>query len=193
MWDLEYWPTLKLRHNLDVMHIEKNICDNLLGTILKMDSKNKDNFNARLDIAKNKLNVLKHLQLKKEDSDDYYEWPEAPYALSRELARVFCKFLQELRFPDGYASNFAKCVSHDGTKVQGLKTHDCHILLQTILAAGLRGQVSKDIYEAIAQLGRFFRVLCSKTINKTVLKDLEVQIPEILCRLECISPQLSLM
>jgi hypothetical protein len=82
LWDLEYWPTLKLRHNLDVMHIEKNICDNLLGTILKMDSKNKDNLNARLDIAKNKLNVLKHLQLKKKDSEDYYEWPEAPYALS---------------------------------------------------------------------------------------------------------------
>jgi hypothetical protein len=57
------------------MHIEKNICDNLIGTILKMDSKNKDNLNARLDIAKNKLKVLKHLQLKKEDSDDYYEWP----------------------------------------------------------------------------------------------------------------------
>jgi hypothetical protein len=74
--------TLKLRHNLDVMYIEKNICDNLLGTILKMNGKNKDDLNARLDIAKNKLNVLKHLQLKKKDSEDYYEWPEAPYALS---------------------------------------------------------------------------------------------------------------
>lgn len=23
LWDLPYWPSLKLRHNLDVMHIEK--------------------------------------------------------------------------------------------------------------------------------------------------------------------------
>jgi hypothetical protein len=153
-----------------------------------MDGKTKDTINARCDIRKDSFNVLKHLQFKKKEGEVDYEWPEAPYALSRELARAFCQFLRELRFPDGYASNFAKCVSHDGSKVQGLKTHDCHILLQTILAAGLRGQVSKDIYEAIAQLDRFFRVLCSKTINKTVLKDLEVQIPEILCRLECIFP-----
>lgn len=126
--------------------------------------------------------------MEKKEGEVDYEWPEAPYALSRELAHAFYQFLRELRFPDGYASNFAKCVSSDGTKVQGLKTHDCHILLQTILATRLRGQVSKDIYEAIAQLGRFFRVLCSKTVNKIVLEKLEVEIPVILCRLECISP-----
>jgi hypothetical protein len=40
--------------------------------------------------------------------------------------------------------------------VQGtLKTHTCHILLQRILLAGLRGLVRKDIYEAIAELGTF--------------------------------------
>ena len=75
----------------------------------------------------------------------------------------------------------------------GLKTHDCHILLQTILAAGLRGQVPKDIYEAIAQLGRFFKILCSKTINTKVLDKIELEIPEILCKLEYIFPLLSLM
>jgi hypothetical protein len=34
LWDLPYWPSLKLRNNLDVMHIEKNVCESLLGTIL---------------------------------------------------------------------------------------------------------------------------------------------------------------
>ena len=32
---------LKLRHNLDVMHIDKNICDNLVGTILNIEGKTK--------------------------------------------------------------------------------------------------------------------------------------------------------
>ena len=157
MWDLPYWSKLKLRHNLDVMHIEKNICDNLLGTILNMEGKTKDTLNARCDIAPKGpggigggLDVLPRLQLQKKEGHDHYEMPDAPYALSKELARTFCQFLRELRFPDGYASNFAKCVSADGTKVLGLKTHDCHILLQTILAAGLRGQVDKEIYVAIA-------------------------------------------
>jgi hypothetical protein len=36
---LPYWSSLKLAHNLDVMHIEKNICENLIGTLLKIVGK----------------------------------------------------------------------------------------------------------------------------------------------------------
>ena len=39
--------------------------------------------------------------------------------------------------------------------MHGLETHDYHILLQRILLAGLRGLVCKDVYEVIAELGRF--------------------------------------
>lgn len=34
---LEYRSKLKLRHNLDVIHIKKNICDSILGTLLNID------------------------------------------------------------------------------------------------------------------------------------------------------------
>jgi len=33
-FELPYWSKNKLRHNLDVMHIEKNIFDNIIGTLL---------------------------------------------------------------------------------------------------------------------------------------------------------------
>ena len=56
-------------------------------------------------------------------------------------------FLREVKFPDGFASNISRCVSDDGTKVQGLKTHDCHILLQRILPAAMRRFLDNDIYE----------------------------------------------
>ena len=42
------WKPLILRHNLDVMHIEKSICDNIVGTLLSIDGKSKDNFNSHL-------------------------------------------------------------------------------------------------------------------------------------------------
>ena len=42
LWDLEYWKDLDLRHNLNVMHIEKNICDNIIGTLLNIEGKTKD-------------------------------------------------------------------------------------------------------------------------------------------------------
>ena len=39
-----------LRHNLDVMHIKKNVTDNVLGTVLESPRKTKDNLKARLDL-----------------------------------------------------------------------------------------------------------------------------------------------
>ena len=49
-FQLVYWKTLILHHNLDVMHIEKNICDSIVGTLLRIDGKSKDNFNSRLNL-----------------------------------------------------------------------------------------------------------------------------------------------
>ena len=39
LWKLPFWHKLKLRHNLDVMHIEKNICESLIATILNIIGK----------------------------------------------------------------------------------------------------------------------------------------------------------
>ena len=39
-----------MRHNLDVVHIEKNICDSIFGTLLNIDGKLKDNMKSRLDL-----------------------------------------------------------------------------------------------------------------------------------------------
>jgi len=75
------------------------------------------------------------------------------------------EFLSNVKLPDGYASNISRCVNMEAKTLNGLKTHDCHILLQRILLAALRGLVRKDVYEAIAELGRFFRELCSKTLK----------------------------
>lgn len=49
LFDLPYWSTLLLRHNLDVMHIEKNVCDKIIGTLLDIEGKSKDNLKARKD------------------------------------------------------------------------------------------------------------------------------------------------
>ena len=44
---LSYWEDHVLRHNLDVMHIEKNVVDNIIGTLLNLDGKTNDNLKAR--------------------------------------------------------------------------------------------------------------------------------------------------
>jgi hypothetical protein len=49
-FQLPYWETLLVRHNLDAMHIEKNMFDNIVNTLLDVDKKSKDLVNARLDL-----------------------------------------------------------------------------------------------------------------------------------------------
>ncbi|XP_066354772.1 uncharacterized protein [Miscanthus floridulus] len=52
----------------------------------------------------------------------------------------------------------------------------------------LRGLVRKDVYEAVAELGTFFRELCSRNLRIDVVKRLKEEIPLILCKLEKIFP-----
>jgi len=167
------------------MHIEKNICDALLGIILRLEGKNKDTVNARLDLQDMGIRPELHLE---EDGGNSVSMPAAWYAMEKEERAAFCGFLKSIRFPYGYASNLTRCISADGSKVQGLKTHDCHILLQRILPVGLRGLVHKDIYEADGELGKFFRELYSRKLKVDVIKRLKAEIPVILCKLEKIFP-----
>jgi hypothetical protein len=83
--------------------------------------------------------------------------------------------------------------SIDGCNLQALKTHDCHILLQRILHAAMRGIMSKDIYEALAELGIFFQHLCAKTLKLDVLQRMKVEIPIICASLRKYFILLSLM
>jgi len=50
-WELPYWKTNLLRHNLDVMHIEKNVFENIFNTIMDVKGKTKDYIKSRLDVA----------------------------------------------------------------------------------------------------------------------------------------------
>jgi hypothetical protein len=49
--ELPYCKTNLLRHNLDVMHIEKNVFENIFNTVMDMKGKTKANIKARLDVA----------------------------------------------------------------------------------------------------------------------------------------------
>ncbi|XP_039117808.1 uncharacterized protein LOC120253541 [Dioscorea cayenensis subsp. rotundata] len=50
-FDLPYWEHNLLRHNLDVMHIEKNVSENIIATLLNVEGKSKDNLKSGLDLV----------------------------------------------------------------------------------------------------------------------------------------------
>ena len=45
-FELPYWSSLMLRYNLDVMHIERNVSESLLGTLMGLPRKTKNTFKA---------------------------------------------------------------------------------------------------------------------------------------------------
>ncbi|XP_073153431.1 uncharacterized protein [Henckelia pumila] len=123
-FELPYWSGLLLRHNLDVMHIEKNVCENIIGTLLNLKNKSKDGVNARKDLIH--LNIRKELH-PQQKGENKYHLPAAPYTLSKKEMDVFCSRLKKIKLPDGYSSNIGNCVSLEDHKLIGLKSHDCHI------------------------------------------------------------------
>jgi hypothetical protein len=80
-FQLPYWKHLLVRHNLDVMHIEKNICDSIVGTLLEMDGKSKDGPKARLDLEDLKIRKDQHAT---PAGKDKYTMKKGLYALKRK-------------------------------------------------------------------------------------------------------------
>ena len=167
------------------MHIEKNICDNLLGTLLKLEGKTKDTLNSRIDLVA--MGIRSGLHPYQEGH--VVKTPPVWYVLKPAQRITFCKYLRSVKFPDGFAANLGSYITADGSKVQGrMKTHSCHVLLQRIIPTGLKALVHRDVYEAVAELGNFFRELCSRNLSVHVVEHLKQEIPLILCKLEKIFP-----
>ncbi|XP_042415312.1 uncharacterized protein LOC122004501 [Zingiber officinale] len=101
-FNLPYWSGLLLRHNLDVMHVEKNVCENII----------------------------------------------------------------------------------EERKLIGLKSHDCHVLMQQLLSVALRSLLPKGPRNAIFLLCAFYNELCQRVLDRNRLEQLKENIAETLCMLE---------
>ncbi|KAL5563029.1 hypothetical protein UlMin_032776 [Ulmus minor] len=157
-YELPYWAEIELKHNLDVMHIEKNICDSLLGTLMGDPHKSKDTDNARRDL--HNLGIRSELHLY-EDGNRLMK-PAAEYTFSEANRRKFCRFVRSVKFPNDFASNLSKNIAHNDSRIVGLKSHDCHVIMQRLLpvgnAAKLEGSISEGyvVNEALTFCSRYF-------------------------------------
>ncbi|CAK8543900.1 unnamed protein product [Lathyrus sativus] len=184
-FELPYWAENTLRHNLDVMHIEKNIFDNIIGTLLDIPRKTKDHVNARYDLKY--MGIRKKLH-PKEIGGGRAEIAKSCFSMSAREKTIFCGVLKDAKLPDGTASNISKCVQVSNKKVFGYKSHDAHFMLHYLLQVAVRGTMPNAMAEPLIHLGSFFRSLCKKVIREQDLNFLEAEIADILCQLEMIFP-----
>ncbi|KAI3450489.1 hypothetical protein Pfo_007154 [Paulownia fortunei] len=166
------------------MHIEKNICDALVDTLLSIDGKSKDTVKARLDMQD--MGIRSELHLKK--IGDRVSKPYASYTFTLEERREFYRFLKSVKFPNGYATNISKNVNVNNGKLYDLKTHDCHVLLQILLPIAIRKFLPNDMCGTIVELCNFFKKLTSRTLHVANLKKMKEDIVFILCKMEIIFP-----
>ena len=106
-FELECWSSLQLKHNLDVMHIEKNVCESLLNMLL-MNEKSKDTIKARKDLEE--MNIRPELWLTTNSRNKVLK-PHPEYSFSTDNVKLFCKFIKGVKLPDGFGSNFKQKVS----------------------------------------------------------------------------------
>ena len=84
------------------MHITKNVCANMLNTLMDTGGTSKDSLATRLDIQ--------HLGIRKELhpmvlEDDQFELLVASCTLKKEEKRTLISFFNELKVPMGYYAN----------------------------------------------------------------------------------------
>ncbi|XP_012841495.1 PREDICTED: uncharacterized protein LOC105961778 [Erythranthe guttata] len=183
-WELPYWHAHLIRHNLDVMHIEKNVFDNTFNTIMDFKGKSKDNIKARKD-----LKIICHrpdLELRKRNGKVFV--PKAVYSLSKDQKKLVCEWVKNLRLPDGYASNLAKCVDMKDLKVSRLKSHDCHVWMERLIPIAFKDLLPESVWNALTELSLFFKGLCSRELQIKNIKKLEESIVVTICKLEKIFP-----
>ncbi|KAI5316591.1 hypothetical protein L3X38_036298 [Prunus dulcis] len=93
----------------------KNEFDTLVGTILDIEGKTKDTIKARLDLER--MGIRRGLWMNR-DSDKARR-DLAFFSMKPNDKKEFLKFVSSVKFPDGYASNIARCMNlrHDIVQV----------------------------------------------------------------------------
>ncbi|XP_049382842.1 uncharacterized protein LOC125847219 [Solanum stenotomum] len=185
-FELPYWKHNLLRHNLDVMHIEKNIVDSILGTLLDISGKTKDHAKARYDLKD--MGIRKNLHPKETEDNKRTKFAKACFSMTNREKSVFCGVLKTAKLPDGSASNISRCVQLDERKLSCYKTHDAHFMLHYLLPIPIKSILPDHVAIPLIRLSSFFRRLCQKVITLEELDCLEVEIIETINQLERIFP-----
>ncbi|OMO57751.1 Transposon, En/Spm-like protein [Corchorus capsularis] len=144
----------------------------------------RNNLKARMDLKA----LCKRPELELVEHNGKVFMPKASFTLTKEQINDVCRWVKQLKFPDGYVSNIARKVQDDDNKFYGMKSHDCHVFMQRLLPIAFRDLLSTPIWEAITELSHFFRDICSTDLRVEDMEELETNIVVTLCKLEKIFP-----
>ena len=167
-----------MRHTLDVMHVEKNIATTLLGFILGEE----DTIAVRKDMQEQ--GTMEELHVVRVGDEEHYRKPHAPYVLRPSEKMKVLRTIKSVQTPSGHCASFAKLVNLEKGKLQYMKSHDWHVLLEEVLPAALRGSLPEGPRIAGIRLGHCFKRICEKAIRVSDLAALQTYVAETCALLE---------
>jgi hypothetical protein len=152
------------------MHVEKNVCESLIGILLNTNGKTRDHGHARADLRK--MGIRQELWL-----DDFIKGTELPTScitLSKNENKELCGFLKNVKVPSGYLTNVSRLISLPELKIApGVKSHDYHVLLTQIIVIGIQNILRVKVREAIVNFCFFFNAIGQKVLSEDALESLE--------------------
>ncbi|GJU04997.1 putative transposase-associated domain-containing protein [Tanacetum coccineum] len=166
------------------MHVENNVAESIVETLLHVPGKIKDGLNARMDLAE--LGVKPELFAMQDEEKTTL--PPAGYTLTNAEKDIFCETLHNIKVPEGYCSNFSSLVNLKDRKLIGLKSHDYHMLMQEFLPIAIRSIMHPPTRYAIIRFCFFFKSICSKEIILKELDKMQAELVVTLCLLEKFFP-----
>lgn len=165
------------------MQCEKNFAENVLKTIC--GSKEKDSVKVRRDMQRE--GIRRHLWMTKDPNNaNRMLKPAANYVLKPSEFDTFCRRLEQLKLPSNYCSEMGSYIREK--KFGALKSHDYHVLMQTLMPLGLRGLMEPTTRMAIMRSSRIFRRLCCKVWDPANEEDLREDVAITMCLMEITFP-----
>src|SRR3954471_22716562 len=158
------------------MHIVRNVFMNIFNTVMDIKGKTKDTVKGQYDMA----DLCHRLELEiKINQTDIHSKPKATFVLSKPQRLAIYRWINDLKLPDGYVSNLSRCIDWSQAKLQGMKSHDCHVFMQRLMPIAF-DMSPKVQCTAFTELSQYFSDLTSKVLDYDKLKEMELAIPIIL-------------
>jgi len=135
------------------MHVQKNVFESVIGTLMDMKGKTKNGLNSRMDMVQ--LGIKKELHPILQENVKYH-LPTTSYNLYDDDKHTMCVWLKNLKVPSGFCSSIWSIVSMKELTLTNYKSHDCHVMLTTFLPIAIRAINLVWIKVAVTRLCYFF-------------------------------------
>ena len=110
--------------------------------------------------------------------------PRASFVLEKNAQQLVYQWLKSLYFSDGHALNISKLANLEECILYKMKSHNCHVFMQTLIQLAYRDLLSKGIWDTLMEISNFFKAICSSKLQTNHIKQLEMNIVETICKLE---------